>query len=187
MRRLSFVLPVVLVGCASVGGAPTPAGSGPGTVVETTRVSIAGSTQTLVDQTVTSTKFVSSNTLSKPLADVWGAVPDIWASLGLTIDGISQKDHRITSGIIRAHRELGKVSLSRYVDCGRSTLGYNADSYFVQLKVETVVSGVDGAVIVQSALQATGEGTGNGGQTMRCSSTGVLENRIAERLAARLK
>lgn len=187
MRLMALCLVVIASACASQTGANTPPGSGPATVYENTRVASNGTSDASMDRDVQSTKFVSSTTIAKPLDAVWGALPDIWATLGLTIDGISTKDHRLQSGVIRVRRQLAKVNLSRYVDCGRTTIGPNADSYFIALKIETVLSGKDGAVLVQSAMQATGEGTGNGGQTMRCSSTGELENRIAERIAARLQ
>lgn len=188
MRPIVLTGLVLLSACASqTGGTTLPPGSGPATVYENTRIASNGTSDASMDRDVQSTKFVSSATIAQPLDAVWGALPDIWAALGLTVDGISPKDHRLQSGIIRVRRQLGKVSLSRYVDCGRSTIGPNADSYFIALKVETVLSGKDGAVVIQSALQATGEGTGNGGQNMRCSSTGELENRIADRIATRLK
>ncbi len=187
MRRYAILTAALLTGCASTtGGSSTPAGSGPAVVVDRVRIS-GGDQGELMDAAVQSTKFVSSNTIAKPVDDVWAVLPDIWSTLGLTIDGISQKEHRLTSGVIRVRRSLAGVSLSRYVDCGRSTLGPNADSYFIALKVETVLSGSGSVAVVQSAMQASGEGTGNGGQVMRCSSTGELENRIAERLAKRLQ
>lgn len=187
MRRFIVLTAVLFTGCASsTGGSATPSGSGPGTVTD--RVKISGGDQgALMDATIQSTKFVSSNTIGKPVDDVWAVLPDVWNTLGVTIDGISQKEHRLTSSVIRVRRSLGGVPLSRYVDCGRSTLGPNADSYFIALKVETVLSPSGSATMVQSAMQASGEGTGNGGQVMRCSSTGELENRIADRLQKRLQ
>ncbi len=187
MRALTAAAILLLAACASTTGqSSAPAGSGPGTVVD--RVRVGGDAAPFaMDATVQSTKFVSSNTIGKPLDDVWAVLPDIWNTLGVTVDGISQKEHRLTSSVIRVRRSLGGVPLSRYVDCGRSTLGPNADSYFIALKVETVLSPSGSATVVQSAMQASGEGTGNGGQVMRCSSTGELENRIADRLQKRLQ
>jgi hypothetical protein len=187
MRAFALASVLLVAACASsTGQSGTPPGSGPGTVVD--RVKVSGGDQAqLMDAAVQSTKFVSSQTIGKSVDDVWAVLPDIWSSLGLTVDGISSKDHRLTSGVIKVRRTLGNVSLSRYVECGRSTMGANADSYFISLKVETVLSASGTSTLVQSALQATGEGVGNGGQVMRCSSTGELENRIGERLQKRLQ
>lgn len=187
MRHILRLMPLAFVAACASAGNPPPTTSGPSTVFEPTRVGGEGGIEAVMDRTVQSTKFVSSNTIAKPMDAVWGALPDIWASLGLTVDGISTSERRLSTPVLRVRRMLGKVNLSRYVDCGRTTLGPNADSYFVSLKVETVLSGTDGNVLVQSALRATGEGTGNGGTQMRCSSTGMLENKIADLLVARLK
>ena len=88
---------------------------------------------------------------------------------------------------MRIRRQLGGVNLSRYIECGRSTQGPNADVYFIVLSVETVANGTEGQVLVQSSINVTGEGTGNGGTVVRCSTTGELERRVAERVATRLK
>ncbi len=185
MQRLRGFFILALAGCSSAGNSP-PVGSGPGTVFENKNISNSGAGE-LLDATVQSTKFVSSASIGRPVDDVWAVLPDIWTTLGITVDGISQTEHRLTSPIMRVRRALGGVPLSRYVECGRTAMGPNADSYFIALKVETVLSGSGRTTIVQSALKATGEGTGNGGQQVRCSSTGELENRIGERLLKRLQ
>ena len=187
MRAITASALLILSACASsTGQSATPPGSGPGTVVD--RIQVSGGDQgQLMDASIQSTKYVSAQTIAKSVDAVWAVLPDIWTTLGLTVDGISTKEHRLTSGVIKVRRTLGGVNLSRYVECGRSTMGPNADSYFISLKVETVLSGSGTATVVQSALQATGEGVGNGGQTMRCSSTGELENRIGDRLQKRLQ
>ena len=186
MRRISIAATFALVACASGGASSSPAADGGRTSTTTQEVVTVPGTETRVDMAIQSTRYTSSAVIGKPVEEVWAVLPDIWTSLGLTYDGISPKEHRLSSGVIRVRRMLGGVNLSRYVECGRSTLGQNADSYFIALKVETVMSAAANGTLVQSGLQATGEGTGNGGQPMRCSSTGELENRIAERLQKRL-
>ena len=174
-----------IAACASSGSSDVPVQAGQGAHVDRTRT-IETPEGANIDYTVRTSNFVSSDVVAAPIDSVWSVLPAIWQSLGITIDGVSQKDHRLQSGQMRIRRQLGGVSLSRFIECGRSTQGPNADVYFIVMKVESVVSGKNGQVLVQSAMAVTGEGTGNGGANVRCSTTGELERRIAERVAERV-
>ncbi|MBI3791597.1 MAG: hypothetical protein HY275_12065 [Gemmatimonadetes bacterium] len=207
MRLLALAASVLLAACASGGSQPattpsgatpdpaadgaatTGAGRGPATsgstVYDRTRVDVVGKQEMVVDMTVARQRFVSATTIGKPIDQVWGVLPEIWTALGLSAEGISSSEHRLVTGNMRIRRQLGGVSLSRFLDCGRTAMGPNADSYFITLKVETILVSAGSNTIVQSALVATGEGTGNGGSTTHCSTTGELENRIGDRLLKR--
>ena len=184
---LARVLGTMLLGaCASGGGSEAPKPAGPAGSIDRTQTTGAAEGANL-DMTVHSTNFASTDIIVAPLDSAWAALPEIWKSLGLTIDGISTREHRLQSGSMRIRRQLAGVSLSRYIECGRTTQGPSADVYFIVLRFETVLTGSDGKVLAQSAMAVTGEGTGNSGQLTRCSSSGELERRVAERLATRLK
>ena len=178
---------MLLTACASGGAGEPPKPAGPAGNAERTRTAGAAEGSNL-DMSYRSTNFVSSNLVAATLDSAWAVLPEIWKSLGITtIDGISTKDRRLQTGQMRLHRQLGGVALSRYIECGRTTQGLSADIYFIVMRLETVLTGNDGAVLVQSAMAVTGEGTGNSGQVTRCSTSGELERRIAERLATRLQ
>ena len=183
--RFACTAAAVLAGCASSGSNDVPVQAGQGARVDRTRT-LEGADGTQVDYTVNTANFVSSNLVAAPLDSVWAVLPDAWKSLGIAIDGRSDRDHRLQSGTMRIRRQLGGVSLSRYIECGRSTQGPNADVYFIVMKLETVASGKDGQVLIQSGLTVSGEPTGNGGAVVRCSTLGELERRVAERVATRL-
>ena len=181
-----LVAVALLTACASGGAHEAPGTIGPATQVGRTKTS-GGVRENDIDYTTNTTSFVSRDLLAAPLDSVWAVLPEIWKSLGLDFGGISTKEHRLQTGVVRLHRQLGGVSLSRYVECGRSTQGPNADIYFITLSLQTVASGPDGRVTVQSTMSVAGEGTGNSGAVVRCSSLGELERRVAERVALRLK
>jgi hypothetical protein len=189
MRRLlAPALALSLAACAST-GTNTAASGAPvtgNTTTNTATTMTIPNTDTRLDIAVSGTNFTSATSIGKGVDAVWVALPDIWKSLGLEAETMSTKDHRMVTGLVRVRRQLGGVNLSRYVECGRSTLGPNADSYFITLKFETVLTGDAKATVVQSGMQVSGEPVGNGGATARCSSTGELENRVGERLQKRL-
>lgn len=186
LARLGVLAAAFTAACASAPGNEPPVQVGPAARVERTR-SGGGTEGGHIDITTRSAIFVSRDIVAAPLDSVWAVLPDVWKSLGLTVEGVSSRDHRLQSGMMRIRRQLGGVSLSRYIECGRTTLGQSADIYFIALTVETVANGTEGQVLVQSSLNVTGEGTGNGGTVVRCSTTGELERRIAERVTIRLK
>lgn len=189
MRRLlTPALVLSLAACASAGGNTAASGS-PVTGSTTTNaptLMTMPNTDTRVDMNVSGTSYTSATSIGKGVEAAWAALPEIWKSLGLEAETMSTQDHRMVTGLVRIRRTLGGVNLSRYVECGRSTLGPNADSYFITLKFETVLTGDAKATLVQSGMQVSGEPVGNGGATARCSSTGELENRVGERLQKRL-
>ena len=177
---------LLLAACASGGGSEAPKPAGPAGSIDRAQTTGAAEGANL-DMTVHSTNFTSSDIVVASLDSAWAVLPDVWKSLGLTIDGISTREHRLQSGSMRIRRQLAGVSLSRFIECGRSTQGPNADVYFIVLRFETVLSGSDGNVLARSAMAVTGEGTGNSGQVTRCSSSGELERRVGERLTRRLR
>jgi len=78
-------------------------------------------------------------------------------------------------------RRLGKVALSRYLDCGSSQLGPSADEYQINLAVMSSVQARSGdTTVVTTNVDATGTGLQFSGQSVRCTSRGELEKRIHE-------
>ena len=160
---------------------PPETGATPATAVDNTVVKDANTAQP-IDYTVRAEKFVSSTTVDAKLDQVWALMPDVYKRLGLPVDGINSVKRTVTTGQVHVRRTLNNVPLSRFFECGRATLGPNADVYDINLRVETAIGGADNGVVIQSSLAASGAGTGNGGAQVRCSSTGELERRIAEKV-----
>lgn len=119
-----------------------------------------------------------------PAADVWQAVPRVYADLAIAIETLDPT-HRFLAGVASARRQFASKPLSHFVNCGSTLMGPNANSYAVRLHVQTEVDSTGpGEARVRTVLQSTG--AGDGGTTVRCSSTGDLERTIGDRVRALL-
>jgi hypothetical protein len=177
MRAFIVLSFTILGGCASSGvGTATPDR-------ETVRVSGAGNLRmAALDQT-------SDAKISFPIGKVWHALPAAYEQLGIPITQADEATHTIGNGGLKIRRELGKVALSRYIDCGTTQIGENADSYEVYL---TVTSHVDeeptaGLSILRTTFEAMARPIAFSRDYARCSSKGELEKRIAEAVKSQLQ
>ena len=93
--------------------------------------------------------------------------------------------NRTLGGAVSAHRVFAGRPLSRFVNCGITVIGANADSYDVRLRLRTRVDSVSPSQTrMRTLLEATA--ASNGGATVHCSSSGALEESIATRVKAEL-
>ena len=119
-----------------------------------------------------------------PAADVWQAVPRVYADLAIPTETLDPQ-HRFLAGIVSARRQFANKSLSHFVNCGSTLMGPNADTYNVRLHIQTQVDPTRaGEARVRSVVQSTA--ASDGGTTVQCSSTGDLERSIADRVRALL-
>ena len=127
MRSVLVLSLAVLSGCAS-----SQAGSG-APDSETMRVSGAGNLRmAAIDQT-------TDAKVSFPVGKVWHALPAAFEQLGIPITQADDATHTIANGGLKLRRQLGSTPLSRYIDCGTTQIGENADSYDVYLTITTRV------------------------------------------------
>lgn len=177
MRTLVVLTVAFFAGCASA-----PAGSGaPGR--ETMRISGAGNLRmAAIDQT-TEVKVDS------PVGKVWHALPAAFESLGIPITDVDTATHTITNGGLKIRRALGKVSLSRYIDCGTTQIGENADSYDVALTVTSHIEEepTSGLSVLRTTVEAWARPIAFSRDYARCSSRGALEKRLAEAVKSQLQ
>ena len=113
---------------------------------------------------------------------VWAALPEAFASLGISA-GVIEEGHMFGNRSVRIHRRLGGERLSRYVNCGRVPEGGPAaDVYLVELDV--IARPEAGRTDVTNVLfTVQGQATAPAGSTRTaCTSTGVLEDRLARTL-----
>ena len=177
MRALVIVSFTILGGCASWGGRTATPDR------ETVRVSGAGSLRmAALDQT-------SDAKISFPIGKVWHALPAAYEQLGIPITQADEATHTIANGGLKIRRELGKTSLSRYIDCGTTQIGENADSYDVYL---TITSHVDeeatsGFSVLRTTFEAMARPIAFSRDYSRCSSKGELEKRLAEAVKSQLQ
>jgi hypothetical protein len=172
--RIAIALIVVgVTGCASGGGAASQQGE--------QTVHVAGSGGGFLR--VRGGDGARSATLAMPLARAWVALPAVFDSLGLQVSEHDEINHVIGISGMKVHKQLGKTPLSRYVDCGNTQGFPSADSYDVQLLVRTQLEAqADGNTVVATVVEAVGRPMTVAGEFTRCSSKGILEDRIADAL-----
>jgi len=181
-RAASLVLPLslaTLAACSSSGTAKPTTASRP-----STQTVGRGNTENLV---LTNTVSVETVALPHSADAVWRILPSVFDSLGVKVETIDPAKREIGNAGYRIRNRLGKVSLSRYIDCGNTQIGPNADNYDVVLTVLSVVSanGASASTLTTSVEAQARPATYNQAYS-RCSSKGGIEARVAELAKARL-
>lgn len=125
----------------------------------------------------------STAALTVSPAQAWRALPAAYTALGIPLAALDSA-HRFVRGAATAYRQFQRSQVSRFVDCGSSLVGPNADAYHVQLVIESEIDSVSTASsTVRTHVDATGSGSGT---TVRCSTTGSLERLINNQVKALL-
>ncbi|MGH7677271.1 MAG: hypothetical protein ACRENU_02315 [Gemmatimonadaceae bacterium] len=177
-----FVLAAVTCLVACTGHTPAPSTGTP--VVERVRM---GGTQTGLR--LSSTTVARADTVWTPIDRVWKAMPAVFAVLEVPIERFDAESNTIGNSALKLYRRLGKTPLTRYLDCGTTQIGPNADSYEVSLTVLTKLSRppADTAnTTVVTTVEAMARPIQFRGDFVRCSSKGALEARVIEILKVEL-
>ena len=179
-RALALACAPVLVGCAS-SGAPSS------TLPEQSRVVVASPTMQNGDITLYRDLRLVAHSVKAPPSDVWKALPAAYADLGLVGGPAIGQAQTYAAVIPSVRRQLGKVPLSRMLDCGTTPSGVpGADVHLVRLTVTTLVEpeGTGSRLRTQIVARATSVENSNGAQD--CMSNGIMEQRLAAAIDARL-
>ena len=180
MRRTMLLLVVFTGACAS-GGTSTPAPE-----AQTVRVSGAGGQTTLGLRS--SGPDQRSDTIWTPVPDVWRQMPAVYAALEIPISDVDPAKHVIGTTGFKAYRRLGKTALSKLIDCGRTQIGQNADSYEIHLSIMSNLSSIGenglGTSVI-TTVQAFAKPIQFPGEFFPCRSTGQLETQMALAIKAR--
>ncbi len=177
MRGTVTLSIVVLSGCAS-------SGSARGTPTSDETVRIVGARETIELRT-SATLTASLDTVLAPVDQVWRALPAAYEALAIPVTDLDSATHVIANSGITVRRQLGKVPLTRYLDCGDSQGAPSAETYEIHLSVLTRVQpAAAGTSIVATTVQATGRPVTLSGTYIRCSSTRQLESRLVNALRA---
>lgn len=115
---------------------------------------------------------------------IFTALETVFKELKLPIESRNAKSALLNNLNADISRRLGDVALSRYLDCGRSFSGNNADFYRITLAfsvwVEPAVGEPERLMV---AIAASGrDPAGSRSAYSQCTSRGALEKRIAERV-----
>jgi hypothetical protein len=136
--------------------------------------------------TVVPVTDASTHTFSSPIDEVWLVLPSVYDSLAIPKALIDNKTHTISNQGQKIRQRLGRTPLSRFIECGSTQIGPNADSYEVFLTVTSRVSAAGTGSTVSTTVEALARPLTFNQDYSRCSSRGLLETRIADALKARL-
>lgn len=178
MRVATIGAVAVLCGCAS---APDPAAGRP--VMQS--VEVVGTSQRL---SIGASDAPVKKSVGAPVEQVWRSLPAVFDSLAIPIAMLDGRTHTIGTENAKVRQRLGKVALSRYLDCGTTQIGPNADSYQVFLTVfVTAGSGANGTTDLTITIDANAQPIAFSQAASHCSSKGVLEARILELTSAQAR
>ena len=175
--RTAPALLTVLAACASgapVGGrAPVPQSIG-----------IAGSGDRL---TISPGDGPNRYSLDAPLDRVWRALPAAFDSVGVRVTRIDSVSKVVANDGFKVRQRLGQVALSRYIDCGQTQIGPNADSYEVYI---TLIAEIRFSTAATTAMATTFEAAARpiafSQGYSRCTSRGTFEAKLLEAIKAQL-
>ena len=128
-------------------------------------------------------------TFAGPRDRVFAAVDSAMTSLGIPLDIRDAASGVVGTGRLKTQRRLAGVPMSRWLDCGVGARGSTADVYQVSLALLGMVRARQAdSVEVRVAFAAGAQDfSGPLGDPISCSSTGALEERVLNAVAARLK
>jgi len=129
-----------------------------------------------------------ADTIWTPLPQVWTHMPAVYTALEIPISDVDPKVYAIGTTGFKAYRRLGKTTLSKLLDCGRTQVGQNADSYDIHLSVMSTLQSVGennmGTAVV-TTVQAMAKPIQFPGEYFPCRSKGELERQMALSLKVR--
>jgi hypothetical protein len=137
--------------------------------------------------TVVATAVANVTNVPFTVDEVWRVLPAVYDSLAIPTALFDAKTHVISNQGSKVRQRLGKVPLSRYIECGTTQIGPNAESYDVQLSVTTRVDpGTPTGARISTTVESAAKPVAFSQEYSRCSSKGELELRIADLVKARL-
>lgn len=127
------------------------------------------------------------STLNYPLERVWRVLPSVFDSLGIPLTDLDPAQHSLGNSGMKVHKQLGKTSLVKFLDCGSGQGFPSAETYDIQMSVRTHVEpSADGGASVSTLVEAAGRPMAFAGEYVRCSTKGELESRIVDGVKAQL-
>lgn len=179
MRLLpSCALLLLLAGCAS-GAAPAGGGRSP---------RAPGVRQTSLGTEVLAARQepVAPRTVPGDPAAAYAVLPDAFRDLRLTVAGSDDRMRLVESERMVLRGTLAGQPLANFLDCGFTAGGRTANVYRVELRVRTTVQPVAGGAQLVTEVEGVASNPTTSSPPVRCTSTGVLEDRLAERVRAAL-
>ncbi len=113
-------------------------------------------------------------------ARVFAALDAVYPKLEIPLSVRDPAKGVIGNEGLKFRRKLGDLTARRILDCGGTSGMPNADTYSLRMSIVSSVTAVEGGQsLLTTVIQATAENPNFPGSGVSCSSTGVLEDRIA--------
>ena len=129
----------------------------------------------------------STATVAFPPDKVWDVLATVYDSLGIPIGTVDPTRRLIGNTGFKAYQKLGKTSLAKLIDCGRTQGFPSADSYDIYLQITTQVQPKDNGSVLSTLIEAAGRPMAVSGDYIKCTSLGTLEAAISAGVRDRLK
>jgi hypothetical protein len=180
MRLGHSLMLLALAGCATGGstvGQPAP----------TQTVRVTGSSAGNLSLGMSPTTDSKVTAIAFAPADVWRVLPGVFDSFAIPLSSVDDKARVLGNSGFNIRRRLGSIPLPRLIDCGSTQGAASADTYDIRLSVLTEVRPAEGgASSIVTTVDAMGRPVAFSSEYVRCSSTGILETRIADAVKAKL-
>jgi hypothetical protein len=145
-----------------------------------TRSTVSAGSESMIEifnEPGTGERIVEAN-----LDDVWLALPVAYSRLDIPISVSDPGRHAYGNAGYRASRIEGK-RLSEYFNCGTGMTGPLADDYNVTVSVVSELSASPDGTRILTTVSGEGKPRSTSGNTVRCSSRGVIEMRVGQLVA----
>jgi len=133
---------------------------------------------------ISSVSSVEANVVIIPYSidRVWSLLPAIYEELSIPVASFDQPGHTMGNAGLKVRRQLGKVPLSRYLDCGSAQGSASADSYEVYMSVLSRVDSTATGARLTTTVEAQARPASLAGQYAACASKHTLEKTIADQV-----
>ncbi len=178
MRLLLATSLVALAACASGGsslGSSDPGSQSIGSIGSTTRLSMNPGSAPNV------------NTLTFAPDRVWRILPAAFDSVSVPVTQIDPTQKIMGNAGFKIRQRLGSDRLSKFIDCGKTQIDQNADSYdvYIVLLVQVRPSGTGTAIT--TSFEASARPLSFSQDYSRCTTNGALEARLLAAIKAQLQ
>jgi hypothetical protein len=128
----------------------------------------------------------SAMNIAAPVAVVWAAAKQAYASVGIPVAFENQPGHQLGNQNFYQSRQLGGEPMTSMVDCGNGMTGAKAASYRIYMSLFTDIKPDDkGGTLVQMTFTALGQDmSGVSSDRIPCGTTGHLEQILLDRTKA---
>ncbi len=140
-----------------------------------------------VNFAVSAEPSLSSDSVAATVGQVWQALPQVFADLGIPLAVVDVQNQRLGNGGFQPRR-LGGERLSQFLDCGYSiAVTSYADAYRVTMSLfSRVREDENQATLLETEIYASAEPITVRGEPVNCTSKGTLERRIVGMVQAQL-